>query len=380
MARRDPALVIASRSQIIVLPRGYTLMEVLLALSLSLALVSGVLSLSVGAQISTAALAARARAQENLQLAFALIERVVQHGGNFACAHPQRAQVSFLNGEWPQIPEYDLTRPVLGYEALGGGQFAPDPALTLPLSGAGGDQRVHKAGHGVDLGVIESNSDILVIRGSGPSVPLAAPVVGRESIAVPEHVADFVVDDVVLISDCEQAALVKITHVTDTANGQLLGWAAGPGVFDNTTVGRVHGAEATSDSLALLARGFASDASVAAVTSSIFYLAPSLVRSRQGQRVSALWLKSGADPSVEIIAGITDLQVWFLVAEDANPDARMGYFQAGQLTPDALVVGLRIMLRSSSVDELTEVGQRPVSTSASRTFMLPRFGRWGHAS
>ena len=62
------------------LPRGYTLMEVLLALSLSLALVSGVLSLSVGAQHSTAALAARARAQENLQLAFALIERVVQHG------------------------------------------------------------------------------------------------------------------------------------------------------------------------------------------------------------------------------------------------------------------------------------------------------------
>ena len=81
-----------------------------------------------------------------------------------------------------------------------------------------------------------------------------------------------------------------------------------------------------------------------------------------------------------MIAGITDLQIWFLVAEEANPDARMGYFQAGQLTPDALVVGLRIMLRSSSVDELTEVGQRPVSISASRTFMLPRFGRWGHAS
>ena len=54
--------------------------------------------------------------------------------------------------------------------------------------------------------------------------------------------------------------------------------------------------------------------------------------------------------------------------------------EVGFETPDALVVGLRIMLRSSSVDELTEVGQRPVSNSASRTFMLPRFGRWGHAS
>ena len=95
--------------------------------------------------------------------------------------------------------------------------------------------------------------------------------------------------------------------------------------------------------------------------------------------VRALWLKSGSDPSVEMIAGIDDLQVWFLVAEDISPASRMGYFQAGQLPQDGVVIGLRILLRSSSVDELVEVGQRPVSMSATRTFMLPRFGRWGHA-
>lgn len=377
MAGRNTTLVIAVGA--LVLSRGYTLIEVLLALALSLVLVSAILSLIVSTQHSTAAVVARTRAQENLQLAFALIERVVQRGGSFACADPQRPLVGFLNGDWSQIPEYDITRSALGYDGRGGGQFVPDPTLTLPMSGLGGDQRVHKAGHGVDLEAVESTADILVVRGTGPSAPLAAPATGREPIAVPGQIVDFAVNDVVLVSDCEQAALVKITGVTDTASGLMLRWAQGPGTFDNASVGRIHGDEGTSESLALLPRGFAVDASVATVITSIFYLAPSLVRSRQGQMVRALWLKSGSDPSVEMIAGIDDLQVWFLVAEDISPDSRMGYFQAGQLPQDAVVVGLRILLRSSSVDELVEVGQRPVSMSATRTFMLPRFGRWGHA-
>ena len=55
--------------------------------------------------------------------------------------------------------------------------------------------------------------------------------------------------------------------------------------------------------------------------------------------VRALWLKSGSDPSVEMIAGIDDLQVWFLVAEDINPVGKAGYFQAGQLPQMVWLLG-----------------------------------------
>jgi hypothetical protein len=42
-------------------------------------------------------------------------------------------------------------------------------------------------------------------------------------------------------------------------------------------------------------------------------------------------------------------------------------------------LGLRVHLRSSSVDELADAQNRAVSVSASRTFMLPQFARWGVA-
>jgi hypothetical protein len=80
-----------------------------------------------------------------------------------------------------------------------------------------------------------------------------------------------------------------------------------------------------------------------------------------------------------MIAGIDDFQIWYLVAEGSSADGRMGFFQAGQLPVDGMLLGLRVHLRSSSVDELADAQNRAVSVSASRTFMLPQFARWGVA-
>ena len=359
--------------------RGFTLIEVMLALSLSLLLLGAVMAMLVGSQHSSSALAARARAHENLQLAFALIGAAVRRGGSFGCAHPQRPLVRFLNGDWSEIPEYDITQAVVGYDAQSNGSLTPEPALTLPLSGANGNHRVHHSGHGIDLDDVESTADILVVRGLGSPALLADSALGRNPISTLDRSIDFATNDVVLISDCEQAAMVKVTGVAKSARGLLLSWAQGPGVFDNARVGVVAGGDLVSDTLALLSRGFGADATVAVVVSSIFYLAPSLVRSRQGAQATALWLKSGAAPSVEMIAGVDDFQIWYLVAEGSSADGRMGFFQAGQLPADGMLLGLRVHLRSSSVDELADAQNQAVSVAASRTFMLPQFARWGVA-
>ena len=70
--------------------RGFTLIEAMLALGLSLVLLSAAVVMLIGAQQTAATLAATARAQANLQLAFSVIERGLQRAGHFGCVHPQR--------------------------------------------------------------------------------------------------------------------------------------------------------------------------------------------------------------------------------------------------------------------------------------------------
>lgn len=358
--------------------RGFTLLEVMVALALSALLLTGAMTMLSANQHTSAALTARARAQENLQLAFALIEAASLRAGRLGCNHPQRPILRFLRGAWTRIPEYDITRPVTGYDALGNAAFTPNPALTLPLSGDAGDLRVHHQGHGIDLQRVAASADILVMRGTSAAAPLAAKNSGAETIAVAGHWVDFAPEDVILLSDCEQAALVKVTHARKTQSGWELGWAEGTGDFANAKVG-VAAVGRSSERLALLPRGFGADASVATVSSTFFYLGPSLVHNRQGRVASSLWRKSGAAEAVEMIAGIDDMQVWYLVSDDLKADSRRGYFKAGQWPLEGHVIGIRVQLRSSSVDGLAEAGLMPVSITAVRTFMLPRFARWGHS-
>ena len=80
----------------------------MLALSLSLVLLSAAMVMLSDAQQTAATVSAARRGHDNLQLAFALIERAVARAGNFGCAHPQRPLVKMLRGDWAQIPEYDV--------------------------------------------------------------------------------------------------------------------------------------------------------------------------------------------------------------------------------------------------------------------------------
>ena len=354
---------------------GFTLIETMLALSLSLVLMSAAMVMLTNAQHTAAALAVGKRAQENQQLAFALIERAVSRAGNFGCAHPQRPLVKMLRGDWAQLPEYDVTRPIAGYNALPRGGLAPNPAATLPLSGAGGDRNVHYAGHGIDLDKLAPQTDLLVVRTLGPWSPLGAANAGTAPLVVLGEGAELAVSDVVLVADCDQATMFKITAIETMAGRLKLSWAAGSGRFDNADGGVVQGLTTVNGSNAAASGGFGADAIVARVETLFFYLAPSRVINRQGIPATALWLKFGPAKAVELIAGIDDLQIWFLAAADDATLNRIGYFDAQHLPVDARVVGVRVYMRSISVHGVGEFADTPLSVSGVRTFMLPQFVR-----
>ena len=355
--------------------RGFTLIEAMLALGLSLVLLSAAVVMLIGAQQTAATLAATARAQANLQLAFSVIERGLQRAGNFGCVHPQRPLFTMLRGALSQLPEYDLSRPVVGYEALAFGGYAPNPAATLPLSGAGGDYRVHHAGHGIDLDKLKSGADLLVVRVLGPSAPLGAASADFAPLVVLGEALEYAADDVVLVSDCEQATLLKVTAIETLASGAELSWADGPGPFDNSRAAVAVGS--SRQRAAAVPKGYGADAMVALVETLFFYLAPSLVENRQGNLATALWLKRGPARGVELFAGIDNLQVWFLAAAGAESSSPIGYFDTQHLPAQARIVGIRVLLRSTSIDGLGVFADQPLSFTGVRTFMLPRFAEQG---
>ena len=356
---------------------GFTLIELILALSLSLVVLSAAMLMLADAQQSFAALAASKRAEENLHLSFALIERALLGAGNFGCAEPQRPLSKMLRGDWSQLPEYNITRAVEGYDALPHGGLAPNPAATLPLSGVGGDRQVQHAGHGIDLDQLLPEADLLVVRGVGPWAPLGALQVGTAPIVVLGEALEFAVGDVVLVADCEQATVLKITAIETLAGGLKLDWAAGPGAFDNVDGLSSSGLKSGRRGIAESPGSYGADAIVARIEARFFYLAPSRVINRQGSPVTALWLKFGTAPGVELIAGIDDLQVWFLAATGAQPANSIGYFDAQHLPADARVVGVRVSIRSTSVHGLSEFANIPLTFRGARTFMLPQFAQQG---
>jgi hypothetical protein len=360
-------------------PFGFILSETMLALSLSLVLLSAAMGMLIETQQTAAGSAAASRAQDNLQLAFTLIERALSRAGNFGCAHPQRSLVKMLRGGWAQLPEYDVTRPIAGYDALLRGGLAPNPAATLPLSGANGDRNVHYAGHGIDLDKLAPQTDLLVVRAIGPWSSVAAPSGGAASLAVPGPEGKFALGDVALVADCELAALFKITAIETTAGRVQLSSAPGPGRFDNADAAAAQGLEPIGLGSGSLAGAFAANAIVARVETLFFYLAPSRVRNRQDVPVTALWLKFGPAAAVELIAGIDDLQIWLLAAADDSAASPIGYFAAQHLPVNAHVVGVRVFMRSSSGHGAGKSAATPLSFSRARTFMPPQFAQQGWA-
>lgn len=375
--RAGEEVVCGSRALAVKGPLGFTLSETMLALSLSLVLLSAAMVMLIDAQQTAATVAAARRGHDNLQLAFALIERAVARTGNFGCAHPQRPLVKMLRGDWAQIPEYDVSRPIAGYNALPGGGLAPHSEATLPLSGANGDRNVRYAGHGIDLDKLAPQADLLVVRALGPWSPVVAPSAGSGSLVAKGAAGNLAVGDVALVADCELAALVKITAMQTTAGGVKLSWAAGPGRFDNADTAAGQGLDTILQGNGSLVGGFAADAIVARVETLFFFLAPSRVLNSQGVPVMALWLKFGPAAAVELIAGIDDLQIWLLAAVDDSPASPMGYFTPQHLPVNAHVVGVRVSMRSRSDQVLDKSVAAPRSFSRARTFMLPQFARQG---
>ena len=330
--------------------QGLSLVELLLGLALGLVVVLGLAQQYAGGRASAASLMGQADVRDSGRYALAFLRRSAAAAGNLGCNGRAVRLVSALNGGWDDLFEFNLSRPVQGFDYQGdGASTALDdwtPSLaSLPRQAGGGTVNALAMGTGIHLGRLAPGADIIVFRRlRQPASVLAAGLAPDGDPVVRDSAGGrFRAGDVALISDCEQAAMFRITGVAAVAPGQsVLRRAAGGGPYDNdgerslSQSGQRYGGAAHDEG-----------AQVAQVMTEIYF-----VGYGAGRREAGLWRRSGVSRPEELVAGIVDLQVWAGVDEDRHDgfDGPNRYLPFSALPDDQAVRSISLAVTAASGD------------------------------
>jgi type IV pilus assembly protein PilW len=352
---------------------GFSLVELMLALALGLVVVTGIVQLFVGNSQTYSVLNGQARLQENARFAMEFISRAARSAGYFGCAPEAVNMVKGLRGNWNAMPEFDITQIVQGHNGNADGTWSPTLA-TLPRTTGGVNVNVYIPGNGIDTTSIEPGTDVLVLRGMqnpGRSLTQVLQPTGDPVISAPGGNTGFGVNDVVLLANCEQAAVFRVTGMNVAGDEATLFHAtsAAGNLYENSDqISSPTGL--IPFTLSYLGRSYGEDANVGALETTYFFIAPSLGEDNQGNPPSALWQKVGSARPVELVQGVEDLEVLFGVDTTLTD----GISNANQYVdfddvPDAnQVVSLRVSLVVNSVDTV-DAGNR-LSRTFSKTVLL----------
>lgn len=352
---------------------GFSLVELMLALALGLVVVTGIVQLFVGNSQTYNVLNGQSRMQENARFAMEFISRAARSSGYLGCAPETVNIVKGLRGNWNAMPEFDITQMVQGYNGNADGTWSPTLA-TLPRTTGGVNVNVYIPGNGIDTTTIEPGTDVLVFRGMqnpGRNLTQVLQPTGDPVVRAPGGDPGFGVNDIVLLANCEQAAVFRVTGINVAGDEATLlhATSAAGSLYENAD-------QITSPTglipftLSYLGRSYGEDANLGALESTYFFIAPSLGQDNQGNTPSALWQKVGGAQPVELVQGVEDLEVLFGVdttLTDGISNANQ-YVDFNDVPDPNQVVSLRVSIAVNSVDTV-DAGNR-LSRTFSKTLLL----------
>ncbi len=349
---------------------GFSLVELMLALALGLIVVTGIVQLFIGNSRTYNVLNGQARMQENARFALEFISRAARQAGYFGCANARENLVWTLTGSNPDnagsVPEFDVTRPVQGVESVSGAgdlaNFPTQAANSFDLA------------NGIPADQVTIGTDVLALRGmESPGWRLTEelfPTGANSNPRIPDT-TDIQVDDIVMVSNCEQAAVFRVTGTPAFgANAVELQHAApGGGLYLNSR-----------PTLTDIGRTYGEDSLVGRVQSTFFFIAEGAgltnILDGGGNPTPplALWQKLGPNAPVELVQGIENLQVLYGIDNTDDDVANANeYVTADDLSFDPIdlsqVVALRVAVTANSVDAVTEDGN-PLSRTFTKTILL----------
>lgn len=309
--------------------RGFSLVELMVAMALGLFLTGGIITVFIGSKQSFNTQAGLSQIQQSARFAFDIIGSEVRMAGFMGCFSGTTSYRNTLNVDPPPFTA-DLSKSLYGYDGLTSGTWTP------ALTGVPGDVTDDLA----------EGTDVIVLR-------RVSDVAARLDAKMPDSSADLKIDedldpapfedfDIVLISDCTKSAIFQVTNYTNSSGNVVHNEGVGdPGNKAKELTG-------TAD-------GFDTDASVFKIESRVFFIAEGAGINNEGNTYNSLWVKVGANAPVELVPGIEDLQI--LYGEDMGTDGVPDRFVTAAAVTDFLsVYSVKVRITATSVDSVGQAG------------------------
>jgi type IV pilus assembly protein PilW len=315
---------------------GITLVEILIAVTLSLVLLGGVLQLFQSAKKTYLLSEEVARLQEDSRFALELLARDVRMIGYQGCADPENIELNIIANN---APSADFSQSELrAAEILPTGW---NPALPGEITNTVTDE------YGNNYTITDialSSSDVLF---SQYASPVGAQLTGNTTpdnanIQIDENPGGFAAGDLMVISDCDTADMFRATSVSDSA-GMI-------------TIAHTQGAGNNSSNN--LSKSYPPNTQVLRFNSSMYFVAVSrdangnVRANKRGDPIYSLYKTDIDNNLIELIRGVDNMQLQF-GEELTNGNIR--YMEANDAGLDMRrVKSVKIGLLMSTIEAVTD--------------------------
>jgi type IV pilus assembly protein PilW len=327
--------------------QGFTLIEAMIGLALSSAIMLGVSQMFVANSETYKLVIGQSTMQESGRFALSAISRSAQSAGYKGCFSREEDEALYKTFQGAVPYEFDLDSPIRTLTYVGGGWLSSATVSPLPTTIGGTDTNVFRptlfGGSGIPTDKVLAGTDILTLTyvpQSNHRLTAGALVNGvNADITVTDTNFEFDAGHIALIHDCERQSLFTVTGTTGSTIERAVDPAAG--FYENTL------------SMSSTGANFEDDAYVSAIVSDTYFIAPSSDQNNVGNPIMSLWRKTSINAPVEVVAGVEDLKIRYGVdtTGDGIPN-RYVDANAGAAATLANVMTLRITIVATSIDDV----------------------------
>ncbi len=261
--------------------RGFSLVEIMVALAVSMLLLAGVIAIFGSSRASYETTDKLSRIQENGRFAIDQIVRDIRAAGYVGCARAPTYLSSSLNVA--ATAQWDfLDGPVRGFQSIGEDTWTPgltNVNVTQPSSG----------------------SDVLLLRvprrDAEPLRLTADMASGSDSISVPNVTSGLRAGDIALVYSCEAQSYFQVTSFAG-------------GTIEHTDDSGLSPGNVTGD----IQYAFRKNAEVVPVHTVLYYLRASTADAT----TTSLWRRTGLNSAEELVEGVERMELEFGL--DTNGD------------------------------------------------------------
>lgn len=284
---------------------GFSLVEIMVALTLSLLLLGAVFQIFISTKASYRMNEGLARLQETARFAADILAGDIRMAGYQGCMTLDQLTPNVIVKNPPsELLLYDTANLLRGQNNL-----ASSNALGAL---AGSDS----------LNIRKVSSTAAHLTGNMAAI--------NANIQIDGNPTGFKQNDILMITDCANADIFKATTVSSGGGTVTIAHANNVNITNN------------------LSKAYQSDARVMAFESSTYYVADTTRTNAAGEPIHALYVQRLGGTPVELVAGVENMQV--LYGEDGNADGSVdSYANAGAVADFANVLSVRIALLVNSV-------------------------------